>query len=667
MFMCEEMIKYLQQYTIADMEVHQNTPELNDLAQELKKRVVILFLVYGMMIVFSFVLFLICELLGVGFVYFVIVKERIIGYYPIIAAACLIGGGLLLLKTVLSPLFGMFFSKDHFNKEIKRKNYPELFALIDEVVKAVNCNPPKHVYLSNDNNAFVNCPTVLGYLFHGAQDLTIGIPLLFGFNRSEFKSTLSHEFGHFSQDAVSINIIANLSEFICRSIWAANKHLENDEQSKIKAFTSYLTGIVNRVMLKQYNKLAPINGKLSRALEFDADKYSYRVVGTEASLSALNKLDEMSNRWDEYFIPLLKTYVEEGRAPEDVYDLFCKFSSRLDRIDGNELCPTKHFRPATGDLDPRIERIVNTDTHPSMNKRYKAIGSYKYKMTKWDNLPALDFFPREVIQERFNSVIFDLRDEIKPRPTGRIKKDVQEKEFLSHVTTVSPLLSNFFNDNIFYYHEVLKDLDTKEYNGFFPFTESNAIKIKEYICARSDYFTLLDWTEDKSQEITFLYDGVKYTNKNVPIAEQREIYSKKYSAAFDIAVQCHLWMIQNTSNDDKLWRCYDDMVAMKLIVEEITKLWNENYDDANLIAEQLRSMLSEYFEKQQDGCTVFDWMCENLDISKEDVSHIINFMIGGKTTKQDLYDACREAYSVFNRHYKFNWAVLKRAVVMPSM
>jgi hypothetical protein len=129
------------------------------------------------------------------------------------------------LGAVLSPLFNIMKSRRHNGREIHRKDYPELFEVIDEVVLKADSKFPKHVYVSDECNAYVFYSNLLGYISPKFQNLTIGLPLLLSLNKSELKAILSHEFGHFTQKSIAINRIANLSEFLCASISYAREEI----------------------------------------------------------------------------------------------------------------------------------------------------------------------------------------------------------------------------------------------------------------------------------------------------------------------------------------------------------------------------------------------------------------------------------------------------------
>ena len=110
--------------------------------------------------------------------------------------------GLYLIRPMLvSP-----DTTDRILPEVSENECPELFSLIKEVAEATGNKMPKHVFLSSEVNAYVFYDRInfWSLFFPSRKNLTIGIGLLHGLNKSELKAILGHEFGHFSQKTMRI-------------------------------------------------------------------------------------------------------------------------------------------------------------------------------------------------------------------------------------------------------------------------------------------------------------------------------------------------------------------------------------------------------------------------------------------------------------------------------
>ena len=638
--------------------------------------------VYGLLIIGTILLFLVVlGLCGLA-VWGMWDSGRIYGRAIILIFGAIVVAGIC-MKVVLQPLFKIFERKKNTGKEIKRADYPQLFSLIDEVVKEVDCLQPKHVYLSDECNAYVNYPGMWGYIFHGRQNLTIGIPLLFGMNKTEFKSILSHEFGHFTQKSVNVNRVANLSEFLCGAIAQSQEAMEKADDDSYEAKARVFARIATRIMLKQYHKVAPLNGILSRAQEYDADKYSYEVVGTDGSLSALCKIQDLSARWDSNFIPWIWDRVSERRAPGNVRALFQQFSSGIDAIALSELKPTEHFKASLGEFDSRLSSIENTDTHPSNNQRCIAIASYEPKETVWDDAPAFDYFPNDVVDVMYNRVVDSLTKQRFPDTTEFLKKDVQDKELLDYIDgATSPLLDFFFNDEIFYGSDVLEAAEKNDTEVGFPFTKRFANCIREYICAKNDYSTLQRIVDENSAWRRYLYNGKEYNGTNVPIAEHREYYKKKYDRALAIAQHSHCWIKQHVKDNPEMERCFSDMIWIKRTEIRLRDGWDsmqtvyqigqshntstKAIEFVDSVENTFREVVSRLFEKGEEDISIFRWMCAHLGIEESAIKQAEGFLAKNhRDYEQEFYEAYQTIGSVFDQHFRYNWRILKHNVIMP--
>lgn len=656
--------------------------EMKEIAKDLKKRVRGLLSTYFFLILGTILLFFVV----VGLVFLALwgMSEtgHIYGRAVILLIGAIVVAGIC-VKVVLQPLFRIFKPRKNTGEEIKREDYPELFDLIDEVVDKVDCLEPKHVFLSDECNAYVNYPSMLGYLFHGKQNLTIGIPLLYGMNKTEFKSILSHEFGHFTQKTVSVNRIANLSEYICAAIAQIKEHMENAKSDSYEAKARFFARKVTEIMLEQYNKVAPINGKLSRAQEYDADKFSYEVVGTEGSLSALTKLQELSARWDRLFFPWLWDCLAQKRAPENVFGLFQRFSSKIDSISLSPMTPSMHFKAQLGEYESRLAPIESTDTHPSIFKRVKAIASYDPKETRWDDAPAFAYFPETLITKIYNKVINDIADRQSILSSETIERNIRDEELLDRMEGMTPpLLDFFYSDNIFYENEIIEQAENDDVEKAFPFTEQFANAIREYICSKNDYETLQSLNEENQIGRSYIYNGKLFNGKNVPIEEHRAYYTSKYDQARAIALQCNCWMMQHLKDNEEMNCCFKDMIGIKHMLIELDKGWN-NIQTIRLIVEKndkstkakefidymegaLRNLVAPYFEKNIYGLTLFGWMCDNIGETGRMRKEAEKFMERAQREYDtEVYDVYRDIYTVFDEHRKFNWKTLKKNIIMP--
>ena len=549
------------------MELNEHT-DLSTLAVQLKKKVNGLLSVYFLMILLTIVLY-VAIVAAVGLLGFAMIKSgRIRGRMLVLLFAFIVAATAALVA-VLKPVFKIFKPVRRKLPEVHRQDHPELFALIDGVVKDVDCREPMHVYVTNECNASAGYPSIFGYLKkNGRQNLNIGLPLLYAMNRTELKAILAHEFGHFTQKSVQMNQVANLSEFICGSILYSQEDLENADEESYARYARGYVRFVGKVMMKQYDKVAPLNGILSRAQEFDADHYSQRVVGTEGSVSALSKLSHISNRWTNYR-KILSNYEEkEERAPESVLDSLWAFSRVSESLGLGKLAPEVRFTEPIDEYPSRLGPATNTNTHPSTAERVAALKSYPTIRTRWDDRPALGLFNQALARKVFNSVRDDIQKAIFPETTVFLKNNITPEEITQHfVDAVPPLYNAFYQDPVFFSEETVPN----DVDGPDPFTEENTRLAMEYHTAREDMDTLLAIQKENSKEDKFRYLDKEYDGTCAPVELHKAYFDPLHARMTEVARRCNGWLGKNAARKkkDELYHLFRQCAQVQLKLQQM--------------------------------------------------------------------------------------------------
>ena len=131
--------------------------------------------------------------------------------------AILLKAGMILGSVMLFIFLIKFtFKRAAFNNplhiEIKRVQHPELFQFIRQLCKETRAPFPKKILITHDVNAavFYN-NTFLSLFFPTKKNLLVGLGLVNMLNLSEFKATLGHELGHFSQSSMRLGSYAYMA------------------------------------------------------------------------------------------------------------------------------------------------------------------------------------------------------------------------------------------------------------------------------------------------------------------------------------------------------------------------------------------------------------------------------------------------------------------------
>lgn len=636
-------------------------------------------LIFGTILLFLAVVAIVCFL---GFAMFE--GGRIYGRAIALMIGAIVVAGIC-VNMVLKPLFSMFESKKMKGVEIGRKDYPELFSMIDDVVAKAECLQPKHVYISDECNAYVCYPNIWGYIFHGKQNLTIGLPLLTTLNKTEFKAILSHEFGHFTQKSVKMNRIANLSEFICASISRSSDDVEQADDNSYEAKARAFARLVTKIMNKQYLKVAPLNGVLSRAQEFDADSYSYQIVGTQAAISSLSKISFFSDQWGQAMRYLLYMMREEERTPQSVKMVVDTYVANANKKYKLGLTPDSHLTSPIAKNSSRIS-WANDDTHPSMNDRCAAISKMPVKDTEWDNSPALDFFSEDTISKTFNAILPKYKDILFENRTVFVKKDVTEEEVFNYVDSLTPdYLDNFYCGSLFFRGDtyVNANEDHPEYESF-PFTIENATVLNEFWVAYNDLQTLQQIVDENSAERSYYYAGTKYSGVNVPIQQHRDYCGPLVEKSVEIARHCNWWMSQKAMLENANGVVYNYMAAASAVLGETTGLEDaintvnaivQAHDNSTKAKEYINNIDSHFradagymMELVSEGQSRFSVISGWLGVEEEVVANVVNYF---EADTRDSDYKLVEVYSQFQnivREFRSDaWARLKKVWIMPEI
>lgn len=351
------------------------------------------FLIYLLLILASLLMIF---LLGYGAVKLLTIK---VNYFTIFGAAGLFSIGLF----VFIFLTRFVFKKNNYSTrhliEVSRSHQPELFNMIDEIVKETKVQAPKKVFLSPDVNASVSYNSIFWSMFLPVKkNLTIGMGLINTTSSGELKTVLAHEFGHFSQRSMKIGGYVNQAEKIIFETVYNNKDYENfilefsGSNAFFKIFGLISVSFINafQYILKSIsNFLFKNHASLQREMEYHADAISTFVTNPDEQISSLLRL-ELS---DAAFNYATNFYIESNQKylPKNLYEnqisLMKIFSERNNHPYVNGL-PQIDIEDLTRYNKSRIEIEDQWSSHPEISKRIERIKKNETQNTTSDHKPA---------------------------------------------------------------------------------------------------------------------------------------------------------------------------------------------------------------------------------------------------------------------------------------
>lgn len=646
--------------------------DLSVLSRELGKKVAGLLGVYALLLGGTVLIILALIGLCAAGVRAVIVAGRFNPWGIALCAVSLTAAGAC-VKYVLVPLSRVFHRPKENGMEIRRDEFPQFFSIIREIASRIGCRPPVHVYLTEEYGAYVIYTSLWGYLLLGRHDLTIGIPFMFGMNKTELKAVIAHELGHFAQDSSLLNRLANLSISLGSAISGVA-----DKKEKAPFFASLAT----RIMKRRYLGLLPLGAIHSRAQEYDADYYSYEIAGTEGSLSALCKLGCLGEYFSRKYMAVLIWMVDRKLLPEDAYDLLRRCSAVWDTVATYPLVPSSHHAALPEVSYSRICFEDNLERHPTNVQRFRALASYPLRETLWDDEPAYDLFPDVVVKGMFELLVSSLAAR-RSTDTDRTAWERVRGDGQSDLPwDVLHVFEIFFQDKFFFDRYLLDRVCLTPYPVPFPFTRKNTFTLKEFRTARVDFLTLVEVMKESSPARRYLYDGEEYTGTHVPIAQHRQLCLSLYRQAYDIAFDCHRWILQNTEYNEGLAACYNDMVeiapvsfeleSMRTDMEKVDGIYRNGDDSTEVrefcsrVTEKFRTAVWDFFWPWAGGNCMFGWMARNGGMSDVRLTRAGSYITRPSPWKEkDAYEVYLDVAFTFSGQFQHNWGVLQKELILP--
>ncbi|MDN3693398.1 M48 family metallopeptidase [Chryseobacterium tructae] len=353
----------------------------------------VFFLIYLLLTLTSLLLVF---LLGYGAIQLLRIK---VNYFTIFGAVGLFSIGIF----VFIFLIRFIFRKNNYNTqhliEVTRSHQPELFNMIDDIVRETKAQAPKKVFLSPEVNASVSYNSIFWSMFLPVKkNLTIGMGLINTTSTGELRTVLAHEFGHFSQRSMKVGGYVNQAEKIIFETVYNNKDYENfiiefsGGNVFFKIFGLISVGFINvfQYILKSIsNFLFKNHASLQREMEYHADAISTFVTNPDEQVSSLLRL-ELSDAALNY---ALSFYIESNQKyrPKNLYEnqtsLMKVFSERNNHPYVNGL-PKIDIEDLTRYNKSRIEIEDQWASHPDIAKRVERIKENPTQNTNKDHKPA---------------------------------------------------------------------------------------------------------------------------------------------------------------------------------------------------------------------------------------------------------------------------------------
>ena len=444
--------------------------------------------------------------------------------------------GLFLLAIMLGiylikPLFAFKKNHNETRVEVFETECPDLFAMIRDVAGKTGCKMPKHVYLSPDVNACVFYDTSFWSIFFPIKkNLEIGLGLFDGTSVEEVKSIIAHEFGHFSQNSMKVGSTVYVTNTVLHDLIYAEDFWDRfvdkwclSDTGVIRFFgvlTRGLTNIIKRLTFYVYKFVQKGYLKLSRYMEYDADNIACQCVGSDNFVSAMCKIDSLSNK-DGLYKHLLSNLIDEKKIVANYFigkrivaNIIPNKDMPVLQYDEQLIKPIRTF-----EIESRVKVEDVWSSHPSLEDRLDNARAQHCPATVSGNpIPAWSLIP-DVILERVST---NYTSFIRKNVDGEISyiSDEQLKEWMQKEVSenfMDDRLRPFFGKNIIQF-DVDKEVEIPTES---PLTESNARKIAEFSALLNDWSILNQVNLGQIEAREVLVDGKVYSKKKLPIESFR--------------------------------------------------------------------------------------------------------------------------------------------------
>lgn len=444
--------------------------------------------------------------------------------------------GLCLLAIMLGiylvkPLFAFKKNHNETRVEVFETECPNLFAMIRDVAGKTGCKMPKHVYLSPDVNACVFYDTSFWSIFFPIKkNLEIGLGLFDGTSVEEVKSIIAHEFGHFSQNSMKVGSTVYVTNTVLHDLIYAEDFWDRfvdkwclSDTGGIRFFgvlTRGLTNIIKRLTFYVYKFVQKGYLKLSRYMEYDADNIACQCVGSDNFVSAMCKIDSLSNK-DGLYKHLLSNLIDEKKIVANYFigkrivaNIIPNKDMPVLQYDEQLIKPIRTF-----EIESRVKVEDVWSSHPSLEDRLDNARAQHCPATVSGNpIPAWSLIP-DVILERVST---NYTSFIRKNVDGEISyiSDEQLKEWMQKEVSenfMDDRLRPFFGKNIIQF-DVDKEVEIPTES---PLTESNARKIAEFSALLNDWSILNQVNLGQIEAREVLVDGKVYSKKKLPIESFR--------------------------------------------------------------------------------------------------------------------------------------------------
>lgn len=495
-------------------------------------------MVVGSIIAFALLYLILLALgiaLGICFAFvggFIVISIHNI--WAIIFGVGLIGVGVMICFFLVKFLFATKKEDNSDKIEATEADYPELFAFVRQVSEEVGTKFPKHIYFTQEVNAFVSYDSNFKSLFFPVRkNLTIGIGLANMINLSEFKALLAHEFGHFSQKSMKAgSYVYQVNKVIYNMLY------ENSSYSAVlqkwanmhyvfalcARLTVQVVHAIQWILQRAYKIINKNYLSLSREMEFHADAIAAKVSGSNNTIHMLRRLDFAEVCYN-FVMDKYNGWLRENRRGKNAYTQQRLVAAALAK---ESLLTVQNGLPVFNDTETNVYQKFNRVTinnqwasHPTRHQREEALNKLNIIGPVVETPATVLFGNTATVEEALTNQIYRYVNFQQP-DSVEIGGDLTFEQELNGTREK-------YNHNIayngYYYSRNIREFDPEttqpvtvtDIDTYIRETKDLPVKIK----AAEEDIAVLKFVEDKKSGIrNFDFDGEKYGREHAALIRE---------------------------------------------------------------------------------------------------------------------------------------------------
>ncbi len=495
----------------------------------------------------------------------------------------MIGIGLASLGVLISYFLIKFLFKKHITDrsdltEITRKDEPQLFQMIDEIVREAGTDFPKKVYLAYDVNASVFYDSSFWSMFLPIKkNLIIGIGLVNACTKQELKAILAHEFGHFSQRSMKVgSYVYNVNQIIFNLV-DEDETYQNTVQGWANASGFFalfaelaikITQAIQWILRRMYSFVNIRHMALSREMEFHADEVSANIAGSVALEESLLRLDLAESSYSSV-IDFYNSKFEESKISKNIYkeqNFVMDFLAKESELEVTYDLPVVKISEAG--LFNKSKLVVENQwaSHPSTEDRVAKLRQLNI-IKDSDNSSARNLFSNiDATEEKLTSKIFSNVEYKQLKSELDLYTFQNEFEKNYNKDTFDKIFNNYYDNKNPYPSDLNAEVPSQTFISFEElFSKDKVESVYTLIALENDKNTISSIADGSFAIKTFDYDGRKFKAK-----EAKNLIPKLDEQIKNLKKEI-------TQNDTNIYHYFVNLAKNKNQEFELTSLFSSFY------------------------------------------------------------------------------------------